>query len=114
MKFFGIIVIFSFLATVFGLGTKKTVAILGASGYTGAELIRLLANHNEVSISVMTADRSAGLDIKAIYPQLSTKKMKDLPKLSKWEDTQKQIGECDVAFCCLPHGTVRYFLMSIS
>lgn len=108
MKIFCFVVI-TLLAIVYGIATKKTVAILGASGYTGAELIRLLANHNGVSISVMTADRSAGLDIKAIYPQLSAKRMKDLPKLSKWEDTQKQIGECDVTFCCLPHGTVRYY-----
>ena len=107
MKLFGILIV-SCVAVVLSIGTKKTVAILGASGYTGAELVRLLANHNGISISVMTADRSAGLDIKTIYPQLSTKRMKDLPKLSKWEDMQKQIGECDVAFCCLPHGTVRY------
>ena len=36
------------------------VAILGASGYTGSELMRLLVQHQHVQVNVLTADRSAG------------------------------------------------------
>lgn len=81
------------------------VAILGASGYTGSELMRLLVQHQHVQVSVLTADRSAGLEFKNVYPQYSY--LKGLPKLSKWEDSSKEIESCDVAFCCLPHGTTQ-------
>lgn len=82
-----------------------TVAILGASGYTGAELMRLLAQHPFVQVNVLTADRSAGLSFSTIFPQFSyTKK---LPMLTKWEDSRKEIEACDIVFCCLPHGTTQ-------
>ena len=67
--------------------------------------MRLLSGHPGVSVEVLTADRSAGQEFKAIYPQFHFKK--NLPKLSKWEDTQSLIESCDVAFCCLPHGTTQ-------
>ena len=76
------------------LKKKFKIAILGASGYTGAELMR----HPGVSVEVLTADRSAGQEFKAIYPQFHFKIY--LPKLSKWEETQSLIESCDVAFCC--------------
>ena len=84
---------------------KKTVAILGASGYTGAELIRLLTNHPSIEVKVLTADRSAGMDFAKIYPQFAYRK--DLPRLTKWEDSESEIAGCDVALCCLPHGTTQ-------
>ena len=94
--------------TIHGLAmnsNKKTVAILGASGYTGAELMRLLTNHPSIEVKVLTADRSAGMDFGKIYPQFAYRK--DLPKLTKWEDSESEIAACDVAFCCLPHGTTQ-------
>ena len=48
----------------------KSVAILGASGYTGAELIRLLAGHNGFEIKAMSADRKAGQAMASVYPHL--------------------------------------------
>ena len=83
----------------------KTVSILGASGYTGAELTRILINHPGVKLQVLTGDRSAGMPFRQIFPQFSH--IKDLPILTKWEDSQKEIEKCDVAFCCLPHGTTQ-------
>lgn len=83
----------------------KKVAILGASGYTGAELMRILSSHSGVQINVLTADRSAGQEFKTIYPQFAYRK--DLPRLTKWEDSRADIEACDVVFCCLPHGTTQ-------
>lgn len=89
------------------------IAILGASGYTGAELMRLLLNHPEAKIEVLSAtDRNAGQEFKAIYPQFSY--VKNLPKLTKWEESQQKIEECDVAFCCLPHGTTQEIISKLA
>jgi len=50
---------------------KTRIAILGASGYTGAELLRILAHHPRVEIVALTADRQAGKDIGAVFPHLA-------------------------------------------
>ena len=46
------------------------IAILGASGYTGAETIRLIINNNNYNIINMTANSKAGNDISEIYPRI--------------------------------------------
>ena len=58
-----------------GNASPKTIAVLGASGYTGAELMRILVNHPGVEVKVITADRSAGKPFKDIYPQFAYKKV---------------------------------------
>ena len=105
------ILVLSLTTSVYSLAQKK-VAILGASGYTGAELMRLLTNHPGVKVDVLTADRSAGQTFKSIYPQFSYRS--DLPMLTKWEDSEKQIQDCDLAFCCLPHGTTQEIISSLA
>ena len=47
----------------------KNIAILGASGYTGAELVRLIANHSEMDIKILTADRNAGMEYGEVFPE---------------------------------------------
>lgn len=98
-------VLLIFLSIVICSKPPSKVAILGASGYTGAELMRILSLHNGVDIKVLTADSKAGLSFKNIYPQFSP--MKNLPLLTKWEDSRSEIEDCDMAFCCLPHGTTQ-------
>ena len=53
------------------IDTQARVGILGASGYTGAELMRILLQHPYATIKHMTADRSAGLAFSDVYPQFS-------------------------------------------
>ena len=74
--------------------------IIGASGYTGVELIRLLVSHPHVTIAALVADSNAGQPITNIYPHLEGYGLPDLVKLDqvKWDDV-------DVAFGCLPHAT---------
>jgi len=93
-------------------GDIKKVAVLGASGYTGAELIRLLSYHPQVSITVLTGDRSAGQEFKKIFPQYAYRN--DLPILTNWETSKSLIEESDVAFCCLPHGTTQEIISILS
>lgn len=76
------------------------VAIIGASGYTGAELIRLLFAHPNIKIQVLTGDSSAGQSLSTIYPHLQGL---GLPALIKLDDVSWK--DIDAAFFCLPHGT---------
>ena len=45
--------------------------IIGASGYTGAELLRLCAGHQEITVAVATGDSQAGTPIRDLYPSLA-------------------------------------------
>ncbi|MFQ5619575.1 MAG: N-acetyl-gamma-glutamyl-phosphate reductase [Rhodospirillales bacterium] len=78
------------------------VAIVGASGYTGAELVRLLVRHPEAEIGVLTAERKAGQPLGAVFPHLAGAALPDLVALDRvdW-------SAIDVVFCGLPHGTTQ-------
>ena len=62
---------------------KARIAILGASGYTGAELVRLIATHPGMEIAALTADRKAGETMGSVFPHL---RHLDLPTLCRIED----------------------------
>ena len=82
--------------------SKIKAGILGASGYTGADLVRLLSEHPNVEISVLTANAQADKPYGDIYPHLAHL---NLPKTKKIEDAD--FSDCDVVFCGLPHGTTH-------
>ncbi len=76
-----------------------SVAILGASGYTGAELVRLIATHPSLRIAALTADRKAGQEMAEVFPHL---RHLDLPRLTTVEEVD--FTAVDLVFCALPHG----------
>ncbi len=76
------------------------IAILGASGYTGAELVRLIATHPSMEIVALSADRKAGMEMAAVFPHLRHLK---LPTLCKIDEID--FGGVDLCFCALPHAT---------
>ncbi|GLK68287.1 N-acetyl-gamma-glutamyl-phosphate reductase [Hansschlegelia plantiphila] len=78
------------------------VAILGASGYTGAELVRLLLRHPHVRIAALTADRKAGQAMADVFPQFSGI---ELPRLTTIAEVD--LDAIDLVFCALPHGTTQ-------
>jgi N-acetyl-gamma-glutamyl-phosphate reductase len=82
--------------------SKARIGILGASGYTGGELLRLLLRHPHVEIKALTADRHAGQAMTAVFPQFSGF---DLPKLVKIDEIDA--NALDFVFCGLPHGTTQ-------
>lgn len=86
------------------MADKAKIAILGASGYTGAELVRLLLRHPRVEIALLTADRRAGQEMRTVFPQFSPF---DLPKLVAIESIDWRTAGIDLAFCALPHGTTQ-------
>jgi len=80
------------------------IGILGASGYTGAELVRLLLCHPQVEIALLTADRRAGQAMREVFPQFSPY---DLPQLVSIESVDWKAAGLDVAFGALPHATTQ-------
>ena len=76
------------------------IAILGASGYTGAELVRLIAGHPQMRITALSADRKAGMAMAEVFPFL---RHLDLPKLVKIDEID--FSQIDLCFCALPHVT---------
>ena len=81
---------------------RLRVGILGASGYTGAELVRLLARHPQVEIRLLTADRQAGRPLAEVFPHLGGLALPPLVRVEEaaWDGL-------DLAFCALPHGTTQ-------
>ena len=75
------------------------VAIVGASGYTGVELIRLLSSHPEIEITAVTSEQSAGKSIAEVFPSLSGVFEKTLEHISIEVIAQK----ADLVFTALPH-----------
>lgn len=88
--------------------SKIATAVMGASGYAGAELVRLLSLHPYFKIKTLTADRKAGLRMEDVFRQFEGE---DLPVLQTidsvtWEGT-------DAVFCALPHGTTQEIIQSL-
>ncbi|HUC50972.1 MAG TPA: N-acetyl-gamma-glutamyl-phosphate reductase [Xanthobacteraceae bacterium] len=86
------------------MSAKAKIGVLGASGYTGAELVRLLLRHPHAEIVLLTADRRAGKPMSDVFPQFAPF---DLPTLTSIEETDFKALGLDVAFCALPHGTTQ-------
>lgn len=83
--------------------TKLQVAIVGASGYSGQELIRLLLQHPQVEISCFTSRQYAGQPVAGMFPRLRGR-----INATFVEPTAAAITG-DVAFLALPHGVAAEF-----
>ena len=90
------------------MNSKKKVGILGASGYTGADAIRLLARHPNVEITALTANTHAGKTMDEVFPHFF---MLDLPVLTEWEKVDWT--KLDAVICGLPHGTTQEIIAAI-
>jgi N-acetyl-gamma-glutamyl-phosphate reductase len=89
---------------------KMRIGVLGASGYTGAELVRLLLRHPLVEIVLLTADRRAGAEMRHVFPQFAPY---PLPRLVAIEGIDWKAVALDLAFCALPHGTTQKVIQGL-
>ncbi|MDG2375356.1 MAG: N-acetyl-gamma-glutamyl-phosphate reductase [Woeseiaceae bacterium] len=80
-----------------------SVSIVGGSGYSGGELIRLLTFHSEVEIRQITSERLAGKFVHNAHPN-----MRGVSKLKFC--SIDELKSCDVMFMCLPHGQTMHRL----
>ena len=85
------------------------VGVVGASGYVGGETLRLLVNHPEVEISMVTSRQHVGEYLHRIQPSL-----KGFTDLTFSElDYEKITDQCDVVFTAVPHGTATEIVKAL-
>jgi N-acetyl-gamma-glutamyl-phosphate reductase len=77
-----------------------SVGIVGASGYTGAELLRLCSQHPQLDVRVATADSQAGARVAEVYPSLAAA----FPTLTLAKFDPESCDGLDLVFLAMPHG----------
>lgn len=82
------------------MGTRIPISIIGASGYTGAELVRLLLGHPDVELVQVMARRAAGQRLAEVFPQFTGR----VDLAIEAFDADAVAARAKVAFCALPHG----------
>ncbi len=75
------------------------VGIVGGTGYTGVELLRILAQHPKVSLDVITSRREAGTPVAEVFPSLRGR-----VDLHFSDAAESRLHKCDVVFFATPHG----------
>src|SRR5574337_715638 len=84
-----------------GAGRTIRVAVVGASGYTGVELLRLLINHPAVEITALTSESYAGAPIDEVFPSLFGLLTLTCNKF----DAREVARRADLIFLAVPHKT---------
>jgi N-acetyl-gamma-glutamyl-phosphate reductase len=84
------------------------VAVLGASGYSGEELIRLLLRHPRVEIACVTSRQNAGQPLGKVFPRFA-----EVPLHFSAPDAAAIAAQADVAFLALPHGTATEYAIPL-
>ena len=84
------------------------VAILGPSGYTGAEIIRLLSKHPKVKIKLLIGNKSKGKNIDEIFSNFSGLTLSTIKNFNK-----EDFNNIDVVFSCMPSGNLALIIEKI-
>ncbi len=89
---------------------KARIGVLGASGYTGSEVVRLLLAHGNVDIRLLTADRKAGQEMRTVFRQFAPY---PLPTLRALDGIDWAAEKLDLVFCGLPHATTQTVIKAL-
>lgn len=89
--------------------SKKKIGIVGATGYTGSELMRILLNHPDIEITLITSESRAGEKFSDVHPFLEGIADQKLISLNEIEK-----HEVDLVFLALPHGVSMDFVKRFS
>jgi len=77
----------------------KKIGIVGATGYTGVELLRILSTHPDIEISYVTSRSNAGMRVDAMFPNL-----RGFIDLEFSDPNTDALAECDLVFFATPNG----------
>lgn len=84
------------------------IGVIGASGYTGADLVRLAARHPNIEIVALAAKTHAGKPMAEVFPHLGLVPLPDLQEVERVDWSQ-----CDAVFCGLPHAAAHQVIASL-
>ncbi|HCS20052.1 MAG TPA: N-acetyl-gamma-glutamyl-phosphate reductase [Bacteroidetes bacterium] len=87
---------------------KKRIGIIGATGYTGSELVRILTNHPDIEITLITSESRAGELFSDVHPFLQGIADQTLVSINQIEE-----HELDLVFLALPHGVSMDFVKRV-
>lgn len=87
---------------------KKQISILGASGYSGAELLKILLRHSDVEVTRVFANSSAGKRVDELYPQF-----RSLTNLVYQEYSPEHVASDDLVFIALPSGEAMKYVPTL-
>ncbi len=90
------------------MAERIRIGILGASGYTGADLIRLAACHPRMELGPLAANSHAGKLLAEVFPHFAF-----LPPMRLVKAEDADWGGCDAVFCGLPHGTAQDLIKTL-
>jgi N-acetyl-gamma-glutamyl-phosphate reductase len=82
-----------------------SVGIVGATGYTGIELLRLLSVHKDVEVKVVTSNSEKGKTVSDVFPNL-----RSTIELEFVEHNSEQLYSCDLVFFATPHATAMHYV----
>ena len=90
------------------MSDKVRVAIFGASGYAGEELLRLLLRHPNAEVVAITSRKNAGEPVEAVFPRFTHSRLTFIEP-----DVEKIARICDAAILALPHGLATEFAIPL-
>ncbi|MBI3882451.1 MAG: N-acetyl-gamma-glutamyl-phosphate reductase [Verrucomicrobia bacterium] len=92
--------------------TTRNVAIIGASGYSGEELVRLLLNHPHAELVAVTSRQSAGQSVAQVFPKFASHPKS---KALRFSDPNAEVlaKQADIVFLALPHGVAAEFAVPL-
>src|SRR5947199_2838254 len=90
---------------------KKKVAIVGASGFSGEELVRLLLSHPHVELAAVTSRQYAGQTVAQIFPKFGH--LPAAKNLKFTEPDAKALAQAEIVFLALPHGVAAEFAVPL-
>jgi len=91
---------------------KIKAAIIGASGYSGEELVRLLLSHPHVELLAVTSRQNAGLTVGQVFPKFASHPLSRTLHFTE-PDAEALARKADVVFLALPHGVAAEFAVTL-
>src|SRR4051812_33460015 len=91
---------------------KVRVGIVGASGYSGEELVRLILSHPHAQLAAVTSRQYAGQTVAQVFPKFS---QYQLSRTLRFADPNAELlaAQCDLVFLALPHGVAAEFAVPL-